>query len=41
LDLNKSHSNYYSFNPNAPVRKNVSSDSITAFDDGFSAFSKY
>lgn len=41
LDLNKSHSNYYSFNPNSPVKKNVESDSITAFDDGFSSFSKY
>ena len=41
LDLNKSHSNYYSFNPNAPMRKNVDSMSITAFDDDFSNFSKY
>ena len=41
LDLNKSHSNYYSFNPNAPMRKNVDSKSITAFDDDFSNFSKY
>ena len=41
LDLNKSHSNYYSFNPNAPIQKHVASESITAFDGDFSSFSKY
>ena len=41
LDLNKSHSNYYSFNPNAPMRKNVDSKSINAYDGDFSSFSKY
>ena len=41
MDLNKSHSNYYSFNPNAPVKRHVASDSITAFDGDYSFFSKY
>ena len=41
MDVNKSHSNYYSFNPNAPIKKHVASDSITAFDGDYSSFSKY